>query len=92
MAKKIKGVVVFTAVILLLLWASDVAGRYSVDAKVYTVEPTTNYVTFELRNGNLFAAYCDGEYAKGDEVVLTMDDNATENKPDDDFIVGIERR
>lgn len=89
--KVVKSVILSIAVILVLLWASDVAGRYRVDATVDSVN-YYGYVTFELPNGRLVAAYCDGEYIKGDKVVLTMDDNATEYNTDDDFIVAIERR
>ena len=87
----VKSIVLSIAVILVLMWASDVAGRYNIDAKVHNVG-YANYITFELPNGRFVAAYCDGEYAKGDKVILTMDDNATEYNPADDFIVAIERR
>lgn len=89
--KVVKSVILSIAVILVLLWASDVAGRYRVDATVDSVN-YYGYVTFKLRNGQLVTTYPDGEYVEGDKVVLTMDDNATEYNTDDDFIVAVERR
>ena len=71
-------VVVF---IVALIVVGKINCYYTVQAKV--VASQNGITTFEFSNGEQYDAFTEGEFAIGDKVIVTINDNGTETATDD---------
>lgn len=78
--------ILFTAALIL---CGQIETTYTRDAVVISVEQ--DEVTVEDATGNIWEFYGD-DFFVGEEVILTMDNNNTDNNIFDDFIKDVEKR
>lgn len=67
--------------IVALIAVSKINCYYTAQAKVVATE--NGITTFEFANGEQYDAYTTGNFAIGDKVIVTINDNGTETATDD---------
>lgn len=73
-----------------LIAVSKINCYYTVQAKVVATE--NGVTTFEFSNGEQYDAFTEGDFAIGDKVIVTIDDNGTDITTDDVVVKLSERR